>query len=136
MIKSIEKNRLFLRCKAQDATPADLQTATDLVDTLAAHAHECVGMAANMIGVPVRIIAYAHDAESGVMLNPETIAHDGLYHTQEGCLSLEGVRETDRYQRITVRYQDTDFAWHEDAFEGFIAQIIQHEIDHTNGILI
>ena len=136
MIKPIEKNKLFLRMRAQEATPADLACAQDLADTLAAHAGECVGMAANMIGVPKRIIAFYEGEEIRVMFNPEIVARAGEYEAQEGCLSLEGTRQAARFEHITVRYQDAAFDTFEEGFAGWIAQIIQHEVDHTNGIVI
>ena len=136
MIKEIMKDPLFLAGKSAPATAADLQTAEDLLDTLRAHADGCVGMAANMIGVHKRIIAFDNDGKYMVMLNPEIVKQSGQYETEEGCLSLTGVRKTKRYQSIKVKYQTTDFAVRYHSFSGWTAQIIQHEIDHCNGILI
>ncbi len=138
MIRPIMKDSLFLAKKSVDATKEDLPVAIDLMQTLAAHADECVGMAANMIGVSKRIIIF-HDEADGmnkVMFNPVIVQKSGEYETEEGCLSLPGVRSTKRYKMITVEYQDMSFVKHKDIFTGFTAQIIQHEIDMTNGILI
>jgi peptide deformylase len=121
--------------KAQ-GTPEDLTVADDLLDTLQAHSAECVGMAANMIGVNKRIIAVNTGFLFLVLFNPEIAKGTESYETEEGCLSLAGVRKTRRYQTITVRYQDRNFVSRTRTFTGFAAQIIQHEIDHCNGVLI
>ena len=123
--------------KSEAATKADLDTARDLLDTLKANRENCVGMAANMIGVRKRIIVFDNEGEYMTMLNPEIIKKDKPYDTEEGCLSLlGGPRKTKRYGKIRVQYQTADFKVHSKTFEGFTAQIIQHEIDHCNGILI
>ena len=137
MIRPIMKDPFFLSQKSRPAAAADLPIARDLLDTLRAHAGECVGMAANMIGQAVRIIVFDHDGVPTIMLNPEMIAQLSPYDAEEGCLSLMGgPRKTTRYQTIKVRYQSTDFKWQTKNFNGWTAQIIQHEIDHCNGILI
>lgn len=138
MQRPIMTSPAFLRVPSAPATADDLAVAADLADTLAAHADSCVGMAANMIGVSKRIIAFA-DQETGrtmIMLNPQIIAKSGSYRTEEGCLSLPGLREADRYERIAVTYQDRRLRERTAKFDGFTAQIIQHEIDHCNGVLI
>ena len=141
MIKELMHDPIFLAGKSEVATKADLQVARDLLDTLMAHREGCVGMAANMIGVRKRIIAFLD--ESGtmptytVMLNPEIIAKSGLYETEEGCLSLLGnPRKCKRYVTIKVKYQDMNLKERSKIFTGWTAQIIQHEVDHCNGILI
>lgn len=136
MIKPIMTNRMFLSLPSSAATAADAQTAQDLLDTLAAHAHECVGMAANMIGTAKRIIVFDDEGTPRVMFNPEIISRSGAYEAEEGCLSLPGHRQTTRYRTIKVRFEDLDFRTREQTFTGFTAQIIQHEIDHCNGVLI
>ena len=137
MIQPIVHDPLLLARKSAPATVDDLQTAQDLLDTLAAHKEECVGMAANMIGVLRNIIAFDCDGTYMVMLNPEIIAKSGEYETEEGCLSLlGGPRKTKRFQKIKVRYQNTALQTRLKTFTGWTAQIIQHEIDHCNGVLI
>lgn len=137
MVKELMHDTFFLSMKASDATEEDLGTAQDLLDTLIAHNDECVGMAANMIGVKKRIIAFDNNGKYMLMLNPEIIKCEGAYETKEGCLSLlGGPRETKRYKKIKVRFQTLDFKTRLQTFTDFTAQIIQHEIDHTNGILI
>ena len=137
MVKELIHDPIFLAQKSAQATEADLQTAQDLLDTLEFHRHTCVGMAANMIGVAVRIIAFDNGVKPMVMLNPEIIKKAGEYETEEGCLSLlGGPRKTKRYQKIKVQYQTLDFQTRLKTFEGWTAQIIQHEVDHCNGILI
>lgn len=136
MIREICRDTFLLSQKAPAATSADLQTAADLRDTLMAHAGECVGMAANMIGENKRIIAVLNGSIPLVMLNPEIVACSGKYETSEGCLSLSGVRKTARFRKITVVWQDMNLRKQKCSFEGFPAQIIQHEIDHLSGILI
>lgn len=129
---------------SQASAPADLSndedraTATDLRDTLAAHRGECVGMAANMIGVAKRIIVFQdkENNRNAIMFNPRIIAGSDPFDTAEGCLSLDGERPTTRYQSITVTYQARSGREYTTAFDGFTAQIIQHEIDHVNGIII
>lgn len=129
-------NRTFLSLPSSAATAADAQTAQDLLDTLAAHAHECVGMAANMIGTAKRIIVFDDEGTPRIMFNPEIVSRSGAYETEEGCLSLPGSRRTTRYRTIKVRFEDRGSQPREQTFTGFTAQIIQHEIDHCNGILI
>ena len=136
MVRPINHDPLFLGRRSEKATEADRPIVTDLLDTLRAHLDECVGMAANMIGRNKRIIAVCSGPFQMVMINPEIIRTDGPYEAREGCLSLPGVRTTRRYKRITVRYQDQDFKPRTGTFEGPVAQIIQHEIDHLSGILI
>ena len=136
MIKSIVHDPLFLAQKSLPATPADAAVAQDLLDTLAAHADGCVGMAANMIGVSKRIIAV--EAEEGylVLFNPVILKKSGAYEAEEGCLSLKGVRKTKRWQTIKVQYQTPEGKPRIKNFTGWTAQIIQHEVDHCDGILI
>lgn len=136
MIRPIVKNEIFLRMKSMPATPADIGVAQDLLDTLKAHSHECVGLAANMIGVNKCVIAFDNEGTPMAMFNPQIIEKQGEFMAKEGCLSLEGVRPTKRYKRITVSYQDIAFKECMDTFEGWSAQIIQHEVDHCNGIII
>lgn len=164
MIKPLMKSEVFLRLPSVPATPADAGVGRDLIDTLAAHRESCVGMAANMIGVTKRVIVFvdggpaperaekggrssaakrpaksADAAQEGtprLMFNPCIVEQKGAYQTEEGCLSLVGVRPTQRYDRITVEYQDETFMTRRETFTGFTAQIIQHEIDHCNGVLI
>ena len=136
MVRPIMKDRFFLSQKSKPATPEDVSVAQDLLDTLAAHRDGCVGMAANMIGVAKRIIVFTHDGSDMVMFNPEIIKQAGPYETEEGCLSLTGVRPTTRYRTITVRYQNAAFQSKQRTFHDWSAQIIQHEIDHCNGIII
>ena len=136
MVRPIIHDPLFLAQKSEPATEADRQVITDLVDTLRANLDRCVGMAANMIGERKRIIVFCNGPMQMVMINPQITAKSGEYETEEGCLSLAGARRTKRYKRITVTYQDQTFKNKTASFEGFTAQIIQHEIDHCNGILI
>ncbi|MBQ4047528.1 MAG: peptide deformylase [Clostridia bacterium] len=136
MIREIVKDPLFLARKSLPATALDLPVARDLRDTLTAHRAGCVGMAANMIGVLKRIIVFADGLGATVMLNPEITKKTGPYETEEGCLSLEGVRPTTRFQTIRVRYQDESMRTQTKQYAGFAAQVIQHEIDHCDGILI
>ena len=136
MIRNIMRDPIFLAQKSAPATPDDLAVGQDLLDTLAANAECCVGMAANMIGVCKRIIVFDNKGEYMLMFNPEIVKRDGPYGAEEGCLSLDGVRKTKRYKSIKVHYQTADFAWRYKTFTGWTAQIIQHEIDHCDGILI
>ena len=138
MVREIMKDPIFLGRKAADAGAEDLPVAQDLLDTLRAHAEGCVGMAANMIGEAKRIIAF-YEEESGtyqMMLNPEILKQEGRYEAEEGCLSLPGIRRTVRWKKIKVRWQNEALQTRVKSFTGFTAQIIQHEIDHCNGILI
>ena len=136
MIQPIMKDPLFLAVPSERATAADKQIAMDLLDTLRANLDGCVGMAANMIGVHKRIIAVHTGFAQMAMLNPKIVNKNGAYETEEGCLSLPGVRKTKRYQTIEVEYQDLNMKKQRRTFAGFTAQIIQHEIDHCDGILI
>ena len=136
MVRPVQKDIFFLRKKATPATGADICVADDLRDTLFAHAHECVGMAANMIGVNKSIIGFFHEDAYMEMLNPRLISGLMPYETEEGCLSLTGTRRTKRYNLITVRYQTRTFEEKQEVFTGFSAQIIQHELDHLNGVII
>ena len=136
MIRPIQKDIFFLRKKAVPAGVADISVANDLRDTLFAHAHECVGMAANMIGVNKSLIGFFHDGKYLEMFNPRMVSKLMPYETEEGCLSLTGTRKTTRYNLITVRYQNRAFEEKQEVFTGFSAQIIQHELDHLNGIII
>lgn len=137
MVKELMHDPIFLAQKSTAATGEDLQIARDLLDTLTYHRENCVGMAANMIGACKRIIAFDNDGTLMVMLNPEILKYDGPYQTEEGCLSLlGGPRPTLRYRKIKVRYQNEQLQTRLKTFEGFTAQIIQHEIDHCNGVLI
>ena len=136
MIREICKDEAFLAQKAEPATPADLSIAADLLETLEHHKAGCVGMAANMIGVNKRIIAFDNDGHYMVMFNPEILRKSGPYETEEGCLSLTGVRPTKRWKTIKVQWQNENFQSRVKNFSGWTAQIIQHEIDHCEGILI
>jgi peptide deformylase len=137
MIKELMHDPIFLGRKSEPATAEDLDTARDLLDTLMHHRETCVGMAANMIGVCKRIIAFTEGEGYMVMLNPEIIKSSGAYDTEESCLSLlGGPRKTKRYEKIKVRYQNLQLQTRLKTYEGWTAQIIQHEIDHCNGILI
>ncbi len=136
MNRKIVHDPLFLALKSEPATEADRQVIVDLLDTLRANLDRCVGMAANMIGVQKRIIVFCIGPMQMIMVNPQITSGTGIYEAEEGCLSLAGVRKTKRYQKITVEYQDQAFRQRTGTFEGFTAQIIQHEIDHCDGILI
>ena len=136
MIRPIMKDPLFLGVKSQPAGAEDASVAQDLLDTLAAHRDGCVGMAANMIGVRKRVIVFDNDGTDMVMFNPEILKGEGVYETEEGCLSLPGFRKTKRFHKIKVRYQNAVMQTRIKTFTGWTAQIIQHEIDHCEGILI
>ena len=136
MIRPIVKMPVLLSAPSVDATPLDAAVGQDLLDTLAAHAHECVGLAANMIGVRKRIIVASCASGAVLMYNPEIIEASGEYQTEESCLSLEGTRPCTRFKRIKVAYLDASFAPREKSLSGFEAQIIQHEIDHCHGVVI
>ena len=136
MIRPIMRDPLFLAQKSSPATESDRQTVTDLADTLRANLDRCVGMAANMIGVRKRIIVFCNGPLQMIMINPQITAKSGEYEAEEGCLSLAGTRKAKRWQKITVNYQDQAFRQRTGTFEGFTAQIIQHEMDHCDGILI
>lgn len=136
MIRPICKDAIILCKKSVAATKADMPVAEDLLDTLKANAGRCVGMAANMIGVSKRIIAFSIGTINIPMINPVIIKRADSYETEEGCLSLDGVRKTTRYQSIEVEFFDQNFVKQKQTFTGFPAQIIQHEVDHCNGVLI
>ena len=136
MICEICRDERFLAQKAAPAAVEDLPTAQDLLDTLTAHKDGCVGMAANMIGVNKRIIAFDNEGTYMVMFNPVIVKQSGVYETEEGCLSLTGARKTKRFQSIKVQWQNEAFQTRLRTFTGWTAEIIQHEIDHCEGILI
>lgn len=136
MIKPINRNKNTLSKKAIKATKTDAQTVTDLLDTLKAHQADCVGMAANMIDVNKRIIVFQMGVLSVALINPIITKKSSPFSTKEGCLSLLGERSTTRYKHIEVTYQDQNFITHQQQFSDWIAQIIQHEVDHCEGILI
>ena len=137
MVRELVHDPIFLAQKSTEASKEDLPVAKDLLETLVAHKETCVGMAANMIGVAKRIIAFDNGGKYIVMLNPEIIKQSGEYEAEESCLSLlGGPRKTKRYQKIKVRYQTEDLQARMKSFEGWTAQIIQHEVDHCNGVLI
>jgi len=136
MVRPIMKDPVFLGQKSEPVDKADLPVAEDLLETLTANAEGCVGMAANMIGVKKRIIVFDNEGSYMVMFNPEIVRCSGAYETEEGCLSLTGTRRTKRYKSIKVKYQTSDMKERQKTFTGWTAQIIQHEIDHCNGILI
>ena len=136
MIQEICKDEIFLAQKAEPATPDDLPIAQDLIDTLTAHKDGCVGRAANMIGVNKRIIIFDNEGAYQVMFNPVIVKQSGPYQTEEGCLSLTGRRQTKRWKSIKVQWQNETFQTRLKTFTGWTAEIIQHEIDHCDGILI
>lgn len=136
MICEICRDEFFLRLPSREATAEDMDIAQNLLDTLEAHSDGCVGMAANMIGVSKRIIAFDCADKYMVMFNPVILKKEGAYQTEEGCLSLSGTRQTERFQSIKVQWQNEKFQTRAKTFTGWTAQIIQHEIDHCNGILI
>ena len=137
MIREVVHDPILLSVRSEPATREDLQVAQDLLDTLLAHKEGCVGMAANMIGVRKRIIAFDYEGSYMTMFNPEILKATGVYETAEGCLSLlGGPRPCKRYQTIKVQWQNEQFQTRIKTFTGWTAQIIQHEIDHCNGILI
>lgn len=136
MIQPICKDVIFLGRPSRRAAREDLPIGEDLLDTLRAHRQGCVGMAANMIGQAVRIIAVDQDGTQLLMFNPEILRCTGEYEAEEGCLSLPGSRKTTRFRSIKVRYQNAAFQWRVKTFTGFTAQIIQHECDHLEGKII
>ena len=136
MVRPVIRDTFLLSQKSAPATPDDLDVVRDLIDTLAANRERCVGMAANMIGVLRRFIAVMDGEKILVMLNPEIVKASEPYETEEGCLSLTGVRKTKRFRKIKVQYQNEQMQLRLKTFTGWTAQIIQHEIDHCNGILI
>ena len=136
MIREIMKDTTFLSQPSAAATAEDLSIAADLLETLIAHKDGCVGMAANMIGVSKRIIAFENGSGYMVMFNPEIIKKSEPFEAEEGCLSLTGIRKTKRFKSIKVQYQNEQFQTRFKTFTGWTAQIIQHEIDHCNGVII
>ena len=136
MVREIMKDEAFLAEASEKATAEDADTARDLLETLEAHKAGCVGMAANMIGVRRRIIAFDNEGRYMVMFNPEIVKKSGAYEAEEGCLSLTGTRKTRRWQSIKVQYQNEKMQIRLKTFTGWTAQIIQHEIDHCEGIII
>lgn len=136
MVKSVVKDIFFLGQKSEPATQADTDVIVDLMDTLQANAEHCVGMAANMIGVKKRIIAVRIGTANIAMINPVIVRKMKPYETEEGCLSLVGVRKTVRYEQIEVEFLDRSFKKQRQKYTGWTAQIIQHEIDHCDGIVI
>lgn len=136
MVREIMKDEVFLAEASEKATAEDTEIARDLLETLEAHKAGCVGMAANMIGVRKRIIAFDNEGSYMVMFNPEIVKKSGAYEAEEGCLSLTGTRKTRRWQSIKVQYQNEKMQIRLKTFTGWTAQIIQHEIDHCNGVII
>ncbi len=136
MVRDIIHDPLILAKQGDQATSLDSFIARDLMDTLEANRDRCVGMAANMIGYNKRIIAVRDGVVSFLMYNPVIVGKEGAFETEEGCLSLSGTTKTTRYQKITVEYQDQLLRKRRGVYKGWIAQIIQHEVDHCNGILI
>ena len=136
MVREICKDEAFLAQKAEPATADDLVVAQDLLETLVAHKDGCVGMAANMIGVNKRIIVFDSEGKYMVMFNPVIVRRSGVYEAEEGCLSLTGTRKTKRFQTIKVQWQNEKFQTRLKTFTGWTAEIIQHEIDHCEGMII
>ena len=136
MVREVMRDQIFLSQKSELATKEDMQIAEDLKDTLQANSKTCVGMAANMIGVKKQIIVVSLGFAPMILINPKIVKKSGEYETEEGCLSLDGVRKTKRYKNITVEYQDMYFKKQRQDFTGFIAQNIQHQCDHLAGIII
>ena len=136
MIRKVVKDILFLEQKSELATKEDIEVVNDLIDTLRANLEHCVGMAANMIGVKKRILVFSAGNIIVPMINPVILKKEKPYEAEESCLSLTGIRETTRYESIEVEYLDINFKKHKQVFTGFTAQIIQHEVDHFEGIII
>ena len=136
MMREIVRDEFFLRIPSRDATPDDIPVADDLMETLRANADRCVGMAANMIGKGVRIIAFNDNGKYMEMFNPVILKAEGAFEAEEGCLCLDGVRKAKRYRSIKVQWQTRDLKLRVRTFTGFTAQIIQHEMDHLKGIII
>lgn len=136
MIKAVVKDILFLEQKSELATKDDVEVINDLIDTLSINLDHCVGMAANMIGVKKRILVFSVGEMIIPMVNPVILKKETPYEAEESCLSLEGFRKTTRYEKIEVEYLDRNFKKHKQVFTGFTAQIIQHEVDHFEGIII
>ena len=136
MVREIMRDEAFLARKAEPAAPEDLSVAQDLLDTLTTHKDSCVGMAANMIGVNKRVIVFDNEGAYMVIFNPEIVKKSEPYQAEEGCLSLPGVRKAKRWKSIKVQYQNEKFQTRFKTFTGWTAQIIQHEIDHCEGVLV
>lgn len=136
MVRNVVRDPMFLGQKSVDATEADKQVVIDLLDTLRANLDHCVGMAANMIGVKKNIIVVSAGPFQFAMINPVITKKSGEFETEEGCLSLDGVRPCTRYKEIEVDYLDQNFKKQHGKYSGFTAQIIQHEVDHCHGIVI
>ena len=136
MICEICKDEFFLRLPSKEATAEDMDIAQNLLDTLEAHRDGCVGMAANMIGVSKRIIAFDCEGKYMVMFNPVILKKEGPYQAEEGCLSLAGSRKTERFQSVKVQWQNEKFQTRVKTFTGWTAQIIQHEMHHCSGVVI
>lgn len=136
MVKDICKDIMFLSKESTMATKDDIVIAYDLLDTLKFNEEGCVGLAANMIGINKKIIAVNMGIMNVAMLNPKIVKRSELYSTEEGCLSLEGIRKTDRYNKIEIEYMDLNWKKQVQKYSGWIAQIIQHEVDHCDGIII
>lgn len=136
MVKDIVRDVMFLGVKSEKAVKEDIQVAIDLLDTLKANRERCVGLAANMIGVRKCVIAISLGIMDIAMFNPVILSRSGKYETEEGCLSLDGTRPCTRYEQIEVEYMDMNWVKKKQKFSGFPAEIIQHEIDHCNGIII
>ena len=136
MVREIMRDEAFLARKAEPAAPEDLSVAQDLLDTLTTHKDSCVGMAANMIGVNKRVIVFDNEGTYMVIFNPEIVKKSEPYQAEEGCLSLSGVRKIKRWKSIKVQYQNEKFQTRFKTFTGWTAQIIQHEINHCDGIII
>ena len=136
MIRTVVKDVLFLEQKSEPATKEDVEVINDLIDTLKANLDHCVGMAANMIGVKKRILVFSVGNMIVPMVNPVILKKENPYEAKECCLSLTGSRKTTRYETIEVEYLDKSFKKHKQIFTGFTAQIIQHEVDHFEGIII
>lgn len=136
MIKPIVRDVLFLGQKSEDATKNDMAIADDLTDTLSANKDRCVGMAANMIGYKKKVIIVTTGFMDMILINPVIVRKSGVYETEEGCLSLDGVRKTTRYKDIEVKFLDRNFKEQKQKFTGFLAQNIQHQLDHLEGKII
>lgn len=138
MVRELVKDQFFLRLKSEPMTKDDLDVVADLKDTLKAYSEECVGMSANMIGINKAVIAIQpeNSNEMVVMINPKIIKKSGPYETEEGCMCLEGERKTTRHRNITIEYYDEEFKKHVKLYSGYIAEIIEHECDHLEGIII
>ena len=136
MIKQIVRDPIFLGIKSEEATKADMDVANDLKDTLVANRERCVGMAANMIGIRKRVIIANAGIGDIVMFNPVIVKKEGAFEMEERCLSLDGIRKTTRYQTIEVEFTDMSWKKQKQKYSGFLAQIIQHECDHLEGIVI